>query len=58
MPDYEKMYHTMLKARWAAINLLIAAQRECEELYISAPETKIALLESLKDNDTASGIPK
>ena len=58
MQDYKKMYHTMFKASEAAIELLIAAQRECEELYISAPEPKITLMESLKDSNTASGIPK
>lgn len=58
MPDYEKMYHTMFKASEAAIELLIAAQRECEEIYISAPETKIVCLDALKGSDTASDIAK
>lgn len=43
-----------MKASEAAINLLIAAQQECEEMYISAPETKIVCLDTLKDSDTAS----
>lgn len=38
MPDYEKMYLTMVNAAEEAINLLIQAQRECEELYISSLE--------------------
>lgn len=54
MSDYEKMYHTLMKASEAAINLLIAAQQECEEMYISPPETKIVCLDTLKDSDTAS----
>lgn len=58
MPDYEKMYHTMFKASEAAIDLLIAAQQECEELYISAPDTQITMIECLRDSDTASGSPK
>lgn len=58
MPDFEKMYRTMFKASEAAIELLIAAQRECEEIYISAPETKIVCLDALKDSDTASDIAK
>ena len=45
MVDYKKMYLTMFNATEDAINALesvrqalIQAQRECEELYISAPE--------------------
>lgn len=54
MPDYKKMYHTMFKTSEAAIELLIAAQQECEELYISAPETEITIIERPRDSDTAS----
>ena len=36
MPDYKTMYLTLFKASEEAINLLIEAQRECEELYMSA----------------------
>lgn len=38
MPDYKQMYLTLLSASEAAINTLIAAQRECEELYIASTE--------------------
>ena len=45
MVDYKKMYLTLFNATEDAINTmesviqsLIQAQRECEELYISAPE--------------------
>ena len=38
MPDYQKLYLTMFRATEEAINLLIAAQRQCEELYINACE--------------------
>ena len=45
MVDYKKMYLTMFNATEDAINALenvrqalIQAQRDCEELYISAPE--------------------
>lgn len=34
MPNYEKMYFTLLHATEKAINELIAAQQTCEELYI------------------------
>ena len=36
MEDYQKMYYKMVQATESAINLLIAAQQECEELYVSA----------------------
>lgn len=38
MPDYKEMYLTMVRASEEAINLLIAAQKQCEELYLSAEE--------------------
>ena len=34
MPDYKKMYLTLLDATEKAMELLIAAQQTCEELYI------------------------
>ena len=44
MADYKKMYLTLFNATEDAINTmenvrqaLIQAQRECEELYVSAP---------------------
>lgn len=41
MPDYKKMYFTLFRATEQAINTLIEAQRECEELYISEPGTEL-----------------
>ena len=38
MPNYKKMYLKMVRASEKAINILIEAQRECEELYLSGPE--------------------
>lgn len=49
MPDYKKMYLTLVKATEEAVDLLVAAQRECEELYISSEELQITLL--LTEND-------
>ena len=40
MPDYQKLYQKLFRATEHAINILIDAQWECEELYISSPETK------------------
>ncbi len=44
MPDYKKMYLTMFRANEEAVNLLLQAQQECEELYISSPEPEIRAL--------------
>lgn len=33
--DYKKMYLKMVQETERAINILINAQRECEEIYIS-----------------------
>lgn len=55
MPDYKEMYLTMVRAAEGAINILtevektakilIAAQQNCEELYINSPEPVLQLLD-------------
>lgn len=40
MPDYKEMYLNMVRASEKAINILIAAQQECEEIYISDEENE------------------
>ena len=37
MPDYKEMYLKLFRATERAMNILIAAQRECEEMFISSP---------------------
>ena len=44
MPDYKKRYLKLFQATEQAINTLIEAQRECEELYISEPETELRVI--------------
>lgn len=44
MPDYKEMYLKLFRAVEEAINILVAAQRECEEIYLSTSETKITVL--------------
>ena len=44
MTDYKEMYLTLFRATEQAINTLIEAQRECEELYISEPETELRVI--------------
>ena len=41
MPDYKEMYLKMVRASEQAIRILVKAQQECEELYISAPEPEL-----------------
>lgn len=54
MPDYQQMYLTMVRAAEKALNILIEAQQECEEIYLSGEETEITLLpvQGNMDNDT------
>jgi len=44
MPDYKEMYLKMVRATEQAINTLIAAQQQCEEMYINADDTPLELL--------------
>lgn len=44
MPDYKEMYLTLFRATEQAINALIAAQQQCEELYMDAPQGELLLL--------------
>lgn len=54
MPDYKEMYLKMMRASEQAINLLIEAQKECEELYINSPgsESKVISILSGKKEGT------
>lgn len=44
MPDWKEMYLTLFRETEKAINILIEAQRRCEEMYIDAPGPEIKLL--------------
>ena len=44
MPDYREMYHRLFRASEEAIETLIRAQRECEELYLASPEPRLVEL--------------
>ena len=41
MPEYKEMYLKLFRATEEAIEILIAAQRECEEMYIDAPTAEL-----------------
>jgi hypothetical protein len=40
MPDYKEMYFKIFRATEEAVNILITAQQECEERYISSQESE------------------
>lgn len=42
MADYKEMYETMVRASEKALNIIIDAQRKCEEMYLAAEETEKA----------------
>lgn len=45
MPDYKTLYHKLFHATDQAIELLIAAQQECEDLYCSSEEPEVRALD-------------
>ncbi len=40
MQDYKEMYLAMVRASEEAMNVLIEAQRKCEEMYLDAGEAE------------------
>lgn len=48
MPDYREMYLTMIRASEKAVSILVEAQRECEEMVLSAREPELIVLKSPK----------
>lgn len=53
MPDYQEMYFTMARATEKAIRILIEAQRQAEEIYLSEPEPDIRVLDFKENTDSA-----
>lgn len=51
MPNYAEMYQKLFRAQTKAIEILQEAQRDTEEMYISAPEANITVLKSEKPGD-------
>ena len=42
--NYKEMYLKMVRASEEAIRILVKAQQECEEMYISAEEPELIVL--------------
>lgn len=57
MPDYKAMYLALFHATEQAIDTLIAAQRECEELYLSAPDETLTLLPHESEDSSSNMLP-
>lgn len=55
MPDYAAMYKKLFNSQTAAIRILQEGQQETEEMYISAPEPDIRVLEPKKPDDEPGG---
>ncbi|MBD5119213.1 MAG: hypothetical protein HDT37_08910 [Clostridiales bacterium] len=45
MPDYKEMYLHLMRNTEKAIQILIEAQRDCEEMYLCASESKLTVLD-------------
>ncbi len=48
MVDCKELYLKLFRASEKAVRILIAARQECEEPYLSAPETELIPLDSEK----------
>ena len=55
MPDYAAMYKRLFQSQTKAIRILQEAQQDTEEMYISAPDPEIRVLDIKKQADNADG---
>ena len=51
MPDYKELYLAMMRASEKAIRVLIEAQQECEDRYLSEKEPSLAVLPESEGNE-------
>ncbi|WP_101908322.1 hypothetical protein [Marasmitruncus massiliensis] len=54
MPDYKEMYFKMFRASEKALNIIIHAQRECEELYSANPSPEMKVVSFLAENNEST----
>lgn len=50
MPNYKEMYLHLIRETEKAIQILVKAQQNCEELYLRTAEPKLTVLEPPPDN--------
>jgi len=53
LPDYKEMYLKMVRATEAAMQTLIRAQQECEEMYIADEEPQVFVFPANSENTNA-----
>lgn len=51
MPDFAKMYRRLFNSQTDAIAILVQAQRDAEEMYVSSPDADIRILEPKEPED-------
>ena len=55
MANYREMYYKLFRATEKAINTLISAQQECEELYLSSTDGEIIKLTPEDSDENNNG---
>lgn len=51
MTDYKELYLTLLRASEKAVQTIIAAQQECEEMFISSATPELIIFPELPDSE-------
>lgn len=51
MADYKEMYLRLFRASEEAMNIIIKAQRECEEMYMNGVESKASPTENSQESE-------
>lgn len=57
MPDYQKLYLKMFNATEKAIEILVNAQKECEEMYISQQPKIDVIINKATQNEKTKNKP-
>ena len=55
MANYREMYYKLFRATEKAINTLISAQQECEEMYLSSTDGEIIKLTPEDSDENNNG---
>ena len=55
MANYREMYYKLFRASEKAINILVSAQQDCEEMYLSSPEGEIISLIPKESDENNNG---
>ncbi len=58
LPDYREMYFTMVRASEEAMNILIEAQRKCEEMYLRETQPSVDFLKLVHPEQEPPPDPK